>query len=188
MRWFLHNAPYICIHQLYSSPSRLQRSSCPTSARLTPARLNAGARVVLTGIPHCRQDHQCCSYAPAAGGDQAQEGPSGALMMCVVGGKLAEGINFSDHLGRCGLSLPFRPWALQHCDVMLQRVERHQYQVNRMMTEHVLSVAQSACRSSTGSSHGICVPLPMVVMILAWHQPQERIRLAMLHDACRCAT
>ena len=103
-------------------------------------------------------------------------------MMCVVGGKLAEGINFSDHLGRCGLSLPFRPWALQHCDVMLQRVERHQHRVNRMMTDHVLSVAQSACRSSTDSSNGICVPLPMVVMILAWHQPQQRIRLAMLHD------
>jgi chromosome transmission fidelity protein 1 len=59
--------------------------------------------------------YAAAALAPRAGG-AAAGGPSGALLLCVVGGKLSEGINFSDGLGRCAIAIHARMSRLRCLD------------------------------------------------------------------------
>jgi chromosome transmission fidelity protein 1 len=60
--------------------------------------------------------------------------PTGAILSCVVGGKLSEGINFKDHLGRCVviLGLPF-PNAKD--PILMERLAHVQLKANASKTQ-----------------------------------------------------
>lgn len=72
-----------------------------------------------TGLPGAQQQPE------AAGGAQpgGSTGRSGALLLSVVGGKMSEGINFSDRLGRCVVMVGL-PYANPH-ELALQEQMAH---------------------------------------------------------------
>jgi hypothetical protein len=63
-----------------------------------------------------RQYGEAATGSLESGRDAEQFGGkrSGALLLCVVGGKMSEGINFGDGLGRCGSHLAW-PHPPAHC-------------------------------------------------------------------------
>ena len=68
---------------------------------------------------------------PAPPGSSQGNKQTGAMLNCVVGGKLSEGINFSDHLGRCIVMIGL-PYPNPHDPELKERMDFERFKVARM--------------------------------------------------------
>ena len=88
----------------------------PSFAALTAARsrwgeTGAAATLATRKRVFCEPRSAAASTAVLAEFSESALSPTGALMLCVIGAKLSEGINFGDALGRCVLvfGVPYPP-------------------------------------------------------------------------------
>ena len=90
------------------------------------------------------------------GGGGARSGPRGALLLSVVGGKMSEGINFADGLGRCVVmvGMPFaNPSELTLCERMAHLDSTQGAGAGR---EYYTNLCMKAVNQSIGESHMRC--------------------------------
>lgn len=83
--------------------------------------------------------------------DILQEKKGGAILMCVVGGKLSEGINFSDGLARC-VAVIGMPYPNSEDAYIKEKIKWINKTFEKQSEE---KAAETYCRKSTGRSPGM---------------------------------
>lgn len=71
------------------------------------------------------------------------DGSNGAILSCVVGGKLSEGINFKDHLGRCVIVLGL-PFPNARDPVLMERLAHINHKANQAGVQQAELMAASS--------------------------------------------
>lgn len=111
----------------------------------------------------------------------------GAILLCIIGGKMSEGINFSDDMGRCVLvvGLPYpNPHSLEVKE-KIKYLER-EHQGSSMMTKKGMEYLENICMKSVNQSIGRAIrhKLDYATIILAdsrWSLQQGGSRKAPVH-------
>ncbi|KAK9867288.1 hypothetical protein WJX84_000351 [Apatococcus fuscideae] len=138
---FASSFAYIAqLHQHWQGSGAWARLSAKKAAFVEPH--------TAAGVAACLQEFSCAALASPAPGP-GKSGPSGALLLCVVGGRLSEGINFGDGLGRAVvmLGLPFPNPA----DAELQEHIRY---LNVLPAEPAVASSETSQREGVGHAVG----------------------------------
>lgn len=94
----------------------------------------------------CSSDEVLENYTQAVMGERSSATQTGALLLSVVGGKMSEGINFSDRLGRCVfvIGLPYPNIASPEWKAKIEYIETTTV---AMLTSQGVPVTEAATRA-----------------------------------------
>ncbi|KAK0382673.1 hypothetical protein NLU13_6686 [Sarocladium strictum] len=94
----------------------------------------------------CSSDEVLESYTQAVMGERPRSTQTGALLLSVVGGKMSEGINFSDRLGRCVfvIGLPYPNIASPEWKAKIEYIETT---TRDMLSRQGVAAAEATARA-----------------------------------------